>query len=395
MIVRRAYFLIYGFVFTGWLFHRSLQPTFLAYSTSYILFLLAALLPFFVPFILEWIRHWLGQKRFSFVVVTVSGLAFLTYLVASFVYYQTRSYPFDPFLQVQSPTFSKFAGEKRPGLRILTLGSSAMQRGFPQKMQSVLSQKFPHKSIELINLAAPWYTTKHSLILYSVYAQAWNPDIVVISHAGNDLYRTFSPPDYALGPYKDTWGHFYGPSIHGAKPPSFESYLFKKYLERYVDRWFSRLRFREVDYPPTYYKSLEPFEKHLETLVFQVMQDGATPLLVTPPTLYSEESSVDELAVLDGRQMFCNTKTGFLQEEYPSTASIFHAMERFHEAIRRVGKKYNCPVVDAAQEFPQNLEYFTDAMHYTLKGDLLMVDLLMDALLSKGVIATISGEGTP
>jgi hypothetical protein len=106
----------------------------------------------------------------------------------------------------------------------------SQENRYPEQLRSILQEQYKKSGIEVFNAGMDWYTTKHSLINYVTNMRDYNPDLVIIMHAVNDLYRSFSPTDLAVEPYNRLWSHFYGPSINGAKPPTFEQYWLTKFF---------------------------------------------------------------------------------------------------------------------------------------------------------------------
>lgn len=65
-----------------------------------------------------------------------------------------------------------------------------------------------------------WWTVEHSMLNYVSYGHKWQPDVAVVMHAVNDLYRSFSPPELAILEYDSRYAHFFGASFNGASPPT-------------------------------------------------------------------------------------------------------------------------------------------------------------------------------
>src|SRR5919201_3110956 len=138
-------------------------------------------------------------------------------------------HPPHPFLQVltasQVPVNSHgFRGEpielRKPPrtFRIFALGGSttlgignAYEDTYPFKLQSMLRQRYPDINIEVQNAGSAWYTTAHVLINYQLRVRRFEPDLIIVFEAINDLYRSFSPPWWAVGEFKPDYSHYLGP----------------------------------------------------------------------------------------------------------------------------------------------------------------------------------------
>ena len=117
-----------------------------------------------------------------------------------------------------------------------------------------------------------WYTSKHSLINYTAYCRKFDADVVVVMHAINDLYRSFSPPDFSVGKYESDYSHFYGPSIYGAKPQSFSQMLYKNFRKV----WFGK-NVKSRDFEKEEFISKNDFERLIPWL--EKKREGLTVLI--------------------------------------------------------------------------------------------------------------------
>lgn len=223
------YYSSYLIGFTGWIFFRGYSQRKFHYSAIDIVYLALMALPLLFPPIV-----WFGRKRlpsFRNKSATVVG-AFVVaswYLVFSAIYYNTQEHLFDPFVQMPLSQLSEQNAETSDRtFRILTLGGSTTQgfglpknKSYPDVLDALLHDRFPSKAIKVFNAGMQWYTSKHSLINFVTYYQDWNPDVTIVMHGVNDLFRSCVPIEFAVAPYNDEWSHFYGPAIRGAKPLTF------------------------------------------------------------------------------------------------------------------------------------------------------------------------------
>jgi hypothetical protein len=203
-------------------------------------------------------------------------------------------------------------------------------------------------------------------------------------HAINDLYRSFSPPDYAVGAYNRRWSHFYGPSIRGANPPTFEERLFGKY----VFAWYSQLRRKERDLPLDRYYSLKEFEENLGRLVHYVGNDDIPVILMTQPSLYKEHMSAKEISFLKFGLSFCLTRYSFFNEEYPSAKSLYTAMQTFNDAARRIGQGEGIMLIDLEKSVAKDLDNFFDDVHYKAQTSRQIASIVAQHIINEGFIAT-------
>jgi lysophospholipase L1-like esterase len=323
---------------------------------------------------------------------TLLMVAAASYTCVAVGYYYTREHRFDPFLQLAPPRL-EHASSRTTGrvVRILTLGGSTT-RGtnlpeldrYPVVLAALLQERYPSVRIEVFDGAMDWYTTKHSLIAYVTDYQDWQPDVVIVMHGINDLCRSFAPPAFAIGGYKDDWSHFYGPAIHGAKPPTFEGYLLRQILRN----WYARVGARAVDYPVDRYQSLGPFDAHLRRLVRIVRHTGAHPLLVTQPSLYQEALSNEARDVLQFGPYLCVTPRGWLHKDYASARSLAWAMRAFNETTRQVARAEGAACADAAPRLEKTLAYFVDDVHHTPLGARTLARVIAATIIEARLIPT-------
>lgn len=402
--LRLAYYLAYSFLYAGWLVHRSSEPVIFSYSTRYVAFLIVMASPYFVPSLLRLFNKKVGLRALHFALVPAVILVCVLYLAFSLCYYHTQQHLFDPYVQrpcVQFDPRGARGGENT--YRILTLGGSTTGnlklpegKRYPSVLGDLLSRHYPRADIKVLNAGTHWYSSKHSLINYVTYYRDWQPDLVIVMHGINDLIRSFSPSSFAIGEYDDLWTHFYGPSIQGARPPSFERYVYERYLKRVISplssRWYSGLRFRQVDYPIERYVSLARSEHYLSTIVRCVKSDGGDILLTTQPFLYHQAMSEDELRVLWFGKTFCSTKRGLLRTEYPSAKSLGDAMKAFNDATKKVAFREGAVLVDAAGHIGRSLENFVDDVHYREQGARLLAEVVAAEIIKRDLVAQRIGS---
>ena len=395
-----AYWLVYGFVYAGWFFHRSeVQTGIFPFSSKYLAFACAMSVFFLLPFFFRVLLKMVSGRSLLFALIPAAAVLWIVYLVSAARYYATQKHPFDPYRQMGPVRLSsEELREKKPGtIRILFLGGSATEcsalsyeQRYPTLVRKILQKKYPGGSIEIMNAGMAWYASKHSLINYVTYYRIWKPDIVVVMHAMNDLYRSFSPPEYAMGEYDELWTHFYGPSIQGANPPAFYEHLWIQLksasvfgfpVKTITEAWYSHFRNRKEDYGIEKFLSLPKYEHYLRTLLKEIQNDGAEPVLVTEPSLFKETLAPAEKGVLRFAKEVCATQKGWVRE-YPSAASMQHAMEIYNQTAARIGQEEKVPVADAAAKLPRDLAHFTDDVHYTALGASDMAELVAQTILT-------------
>ena len=389
-----AYYVVYSLIYSGWLLHKSIKPVVFNYSLTYFFFLVAMALFFLLPGVISFYVQRLGRKGLGYSLVGMFGLLFTLHMFAAIHYYYTQRHLFDPFLQnsLKSPLDPKMTGADNNTYRILCIGGSTTANkalnnkdSYPKVLERILRERYPHKKIEVFNGGRGWYTTKHSLIGYVTYYSDWNPDLVIVMHAINDICRSFSPPEYAIGEYNDLWTHFYGASINGARPPTFEQHILKKF-EIPINAWYAEFRSKEKDYPVERYISLGVFENNLKKIIRYARHNKSKVVIVSQPSLYKEKMNNDELSALYFGKTIANERISFMRIQYPSARSFLQAMELFNETAKKIALSEDAIIVDAAGKLEKSLENFRDDLHYTKNGAESLARVVAGSVIEKGLL---------
>ena len=390
------------FFFIGFASHRSSVGVIGPYTPGYFAFLLflAALLLLPLGGMIAIGRHF-GFARTMRLVGGAGVLLLMVYGVAEVVYASTRLHAFDPFLQFPGARFDAVSRSPDDGVtRVITIGGSTTHNGFlppedryPSVLEELLNEQ--GRSYEVLNAGMDWWTTKHSHINYVTYLRDWNPDVVVVMHAINDLYRSFAPPRFSVGSYDTQWSHFYGPAVQGAKPGS----LLGANLNRWAvgelnQRWYGSWRYQEEELELSDYQSLPDFEVSLRSLVQTLKGDGVRVILLTQPSLYKEEMSFEEAARLWFPSTFCVTPRGPWTREVPSPGSMSRAIDAYNGTTTRIALEEGVELVGLADRIPKTLEYFGDDVHYTPQGAARVAEEVARAVENRPLPAGSEGSAT-
>lgn len=361
------YYIFAAIIFAGFATHGSESPEIFIYSKKYlaILVILGLILFLAIPW---WINSFVkknGVRNFFMALVPSIITLMVVYFGGHYYYYATQEHLFDPFLQMP-PNKYEFSAEKDSStLRVLCIGGSTTRNvrldtmdRYPSVLNDILSKKFPNQKVEVLNAGMDWYTSKHSNINYTLYARDFRPDIAVVMHGINDLYRSFSPKSLAVGEYKNDYSHFYGPSISGAKPPTFESrvnYVIRKF-------WFTP-SVEPSSFDISIFKSLEDFPKYMSNLVELLQNDGINVILVSQPYFYKTDMTPEE-----DRKLWMDRGMCILNGQYPNSETMALAMDAFNMKVASISTKYNATFVHGEPALPKDLEHFVDDVHYTKLG---------------------------
>ena len=381
------------------------------------------------PFPQDTRRRW--TRRLAAVAVVGSVIAVLT-ATALFVvelilrdqfaqnlYSEARRRPPHPFLQVLGGysvpvNASGFRGdpitEEKPAgaFRIIALGGSTTlgvaneyEETYPFYLQQMLRAQYPGVTIEVQNAGVAWYSTAHLLVNYELRVRPFKPDLVIVFEAINDLYRSFSPPWWATGPFKPDYSHFLGPYARllgpdvdavaaAPRPLGYEWLLWRNLKRRFggeptpydnraenVARVTARLQARPVQT----FRALPVFRRNYERLVSNMLADGHAVVVASQPFLFRPDLSPADKSLIYYPQIFC-AEDGF----YPTLDSMAAGMRQFNAEARTVAEAAHVPFLDFESAVPKTGEYFSDDVHLRAPANRILAKTVFDWIVAQKLI---------
>jgi lysophospholipase L1-like esterase len=344
---------------------------------------------------------------------------FLRDQFAQNLYREARRRPPHPFLQVLggysvAVNASGFRGdpisEEKPAgtFRIITLGGSTTlgvanlyEETYPFYLQQMLRERYPGVTIEVQNAGAAWYSTAHLLVNYELRVRRFEPDLIVVFEAINDLYRSFSPPWWASGPFRPDYAHFLGPyarllgpdvdAISAAPRPQGDQWLLWRNLKRRfgndptpfdhhaanVARVTARLQARPVQT----FRALPVFRRNYERLVRNMLADGHAVVVGSQPFLFAPDLSAADKALIYYPQIFC-AEDGY----YPTLDSMTAGMRQFNAEARGVAEAAHVEFVDFESAVPKTGEYFSDDVHLRAPANRILARIVFDWIVAERLI---------
>jgi len=277
------------------------------------------------------------------------------------IYHEYRStmgpvHGFHPYMQLTPPDVPEMDDQN---VHILCLGGPATAstdsqgRGWPERVEALLSRRLNRKDIRVYNLGNPWYTSQHSLIFYETSLRDCHPDAVLIMHTMNDLLHNADFSYFSQGPFQKDYGHFNGP-LHGFVQPkgffSFMSWMIKSL-------WYHSPRDTIItsDFP-----GLVSFKQNLNSLADLAEIDDVPVIFITQPSLFKENMSEAELEALT---LLPFKAIGPRKQWHVMTA--VYGFRKYRQAILDVAEERHIPCLDLDPQIPKTLEYFRDEVHYT------------------------------
>lgn len=423
---------IYTFLLLGLLFHTSSDPAILGkYSARYSV-VLALVMIGFLPW--RWGTRFLltdsrvesrGGKTivlhssqkivFFFLLVATATLGAEGYLrstereqrgarlTAYHPYLQNQLTPNDENLHVNRHGFrgEEIDRDKPEGtFRIFLLGGSTVlsgrvdyEKSHARLLEVALRGSPGEAQIQVLNAGTQWHTTQHSLIKYLFKIRDFEPDLVIVWHGINDLYRSFSPPRFARGEYRADYSHFNGPIArllfeYSERPTPVSSVLKESLL---LESVFPHSTFYSDFYEPendieyiavNEFPSLTAFARNMRELARVTRNDGVPLVLATQPSLYREDLSEEDRATLIFAKTFCVNDAG----QAPDLESMTAGLTLFNDTVREIAVEDGIPLLDLESMVPKTSEYFVDDVHYTEAGNALVAQLVADFLSARGLL---------
>lgn len=287
-------------------------------------------------------------------------------------------------------------------IRIATIGGSTTasinlpyDKNWPGAVGLLVHKALPDRKIRVINAGIPGFDTAQSISNLALRVMPFQPDLVIIYHAYNDLKAirknvTFKP-DYS--------------HIH-TKPYGFHNK--PNFLIRWLDHSMFYVRFRsqyrEYLQEMTKLEELknerlgksnrlnripeqakETFEQHLRTLVSIVRSQGAAVVLSSFATLndpklnYSKPEVFNALTERQKQEMYA------LMHFTPGLTStaIFDGINSYNEILKKVANQEKTGWVDNASLVPHQDQYFLDRVHFTQEGAARMADNFFPVVLEQ------------
>jgi lysophospholipase L1-like esterase len=291
--------------------------------------------------------------------------------------------------------------------RIFLLGGSTVfnsgviyEKNVSKRLEEMLSQKYPEKKIEVINAGVDGYTTEHSLIQYLFSIKNFSPNMIIMWHGINDWYYSCNPQQYAYTSYKADYSHHLGADAqmvftHFQPSPliSFHSVLIDHISIFLKDNLYSDItnkikqtapfpgiyskKFPQNTYKMISYSSLPSYKRNLQSFINATKNDQVTLLLGNQAYLYKKDISDREQKVLLFPIVNCMKANG----SYPSLNSMIFAMETYNRTIEKEAKEQRVPFINLEKSLPKTLEYFTDDVHYTEKGNDVIAHKLYESII--------------
>lgn len=282
-------------------------------------------------------------------------------------------------------------------IRIATIGGSttaninlSFDENWPGQLGALLQKALPGKTIRVINAGTPGFDTAQSIGNLALRVMPFNPDVVIIYHAYNDLKAI--KPNIAYNP---DYSHIHRKPFGFHKEPPWLIRLLNRSM--FYVRMRNKYRQMQALSTPVGAKdgqgrlravpalAAQTFEQHLQALVAIAQLGSAKVVLSSYATLhdlqqdYTDRDVIDTLGTLQKQELIS------LVHFTPGLTlnGMFEGMRKYNETIEIVAKRNSTGWVDNARLIPHEAEYFVDRVHFASRGAARMAENLLPAVLAQ------------
>ncbi len=289
--------------------------------------------------------------------------------------------------------------------RIFVLGGSTvfcaalpLEQSHPELLRDLLQRKHEDLEIQVQNAGAEWHCSAHSLIKYLTRIRSFDPDMIVVYHGINDLYRSFSPEAFAVGPYRSDYSHFHGAVANLVRPESTTWQLVRMRL----GYWCSDLRYdrvrvagpdgdgvkgiRQMFFPRSRaieiesWRSLGAFERNMGDLIDAALGHAVQVVVASQPSLYRD--GLDE----EDRELLWFPLAHQENGTHASIGSMADGMRQVNAISRRIAEEAGVLFVDLDAAVPKDTDHLYDDVHVTARGAACIADALAREIENAGLI---------
>lgn len=266
------------------------------------------------------------------------------------------------------------APQKELGIRIVAIGDSTTfgLQGetcpYPAQLQQLLSLANREAEIEVINAGVEGYSAKYALRLLQHKITALKPDLVLTYVGWNDIYQR-SPFEVNAPKYEDGRLDKLPPPASGVAR-ALDRFYTVQFLRRVIFLELPRIKAklgkssepRDVALHPDFTYA---YKWRIEEMVRLIREMGARPVLMTLPTVLSEDMNQQALAVI----------------HYPDWADsdyllLLKVVDVINETLREIARTNDAVLIDNAK-FIDSLgrdkeRLFFDTCHMHCEGNTLL-----------------------
>lgn len=241
-------------------------------------------------------------------------------------------------------------------------GVSNNSMTYPSQLEKILNRRYRDRTFEVINAGVPGYTTAESLINFQFRALEYDPDMIIVYNAYNDL-KVNHVEGCRNGDY-DCWRRMNGEADD--KPVWYYSRFFRFIVNKFGDRETQR-------YDNITSGGVESYRRNLRSLIGMAEKNNVKVVLSTMDHTVTETN-------LENRPERLKSVRKFLPQL--SYEGIRNGMETYNGVVRNVAESQNVSLVDNERKIPSTFEYHTDHVHFTDRGARLLAENFADEIVN-------------
>lgn len=262
--------------------------------------------------------------------------------------------------------------------------TSSDQTTYPAVLERLLNDAKPDSAVaryEVINAGVPGYSLRSSLQNFSSRLLFFQPDMLIVYHATNDLAR-YGNEDGLMRPLLNQFvpqGVMEGllNQVMGW------SYLFQELRFTLGSRLFGGLLAApragsgsEWRYDPRYELA---FRRDLRHIVLLAKANGVMPVLATQAIAFTARTDFANLTEAERRMLFDRPAHFYASIPGPQRFAVF---QRYNQAIRELALEEGAILADLDAAIPKTPEFHHDYCHLTDRGTALQAELIHRAILA-------------
>jgi len=230
--------------------------------------------------------------------------------------------------------------------RILFLGDSVMQQGYPEIVQNLLNYQYADSGLkfESVTLALAGYTSYQGLVLAEMYGEKFEPDLVVIGYGWNDHWKAYEAPDAEK-------------TITSAAGNEIFNLFYEKFRILQALNWASASLSGEREPIDQVRVPADDYRVNLDRIIDLVSKENVPIILITAPTSFYR----------------LGVPSGIVEQKFAdSQETIIQLHQEYNQIVRAVAQDREVYLLDLEQEFDrvENLRslFSNDGIHFTSNG---------------------------
>jgi hypothetical protein len=293
--------------------------------------------------------------------VSTSVMLLICYNVTDHLYQQwfdAHRHQYHSFLQLIPNDYKPQQSGHGDSIVVFCLGGSTTEfadskaRDWASRVEQIIRTKYGMRNVIVNNLGREWYTSLHTLINFEANLRQYKPSVIIVMQSINDLLQNADFSYFSHGPFREDYGHFYGPVNRIINRRSLW-----QYISDVISRsWYVKPRrvITTHNFP-----GLKSYVRNMATLIELARHDSTKVILMTEPYLVSPTMTEEEVSAV-----------GMLKVEAINDDSVWsmetmvNGMEQYNGALKAIAEANDIPMVDLESNVPKSLTYFRDEVHY-------------------------------